>query len=329
MGNSKPVKVIGVGNPVVDLLARVDEAFVEAIPGEKGGMVLVSPEEMEDLLGKLDTPVERVPGGSAANTVFAMARLGADTAMLGKIRKDENGEFYQQAFREVGGDCSRFKFTDETPTARCLSLITPDSQRTMRTDLGAASLLKAEEVGEQDFNTYQHAHIEGYLFFNSPALFEKALHCAKAAGCTVSVDLGSFEVVKAMGEDGTRLLKDYVDFIFANEEEAAEFCGSQDPQKALKEFASLCEVSAVKLGAEGSLLCCEGDECRVEAERVDRPIDTTGAGDLWAAGFLYSYLSGAPLQQCGRLGAALGAEVVQYIGPKIPSESWKKIYELI
>ncbi len=330
MVNSKSIRVIGVGNPIVDLLARVDESFVESIPGEKGGMGLVSPHEMEGLLGKLGSAeIEKVPGGSAANTVFAMARLGAEAAMIGKIRRDEAGEFYQQTFRELGGDTSRFKFTDETPTARCLSLVTPDSQRTMRTDLGAAALLEPGEIEKQDFESYQHAHLEGYLFFNSPELFEKALHCARSAGCTVSVDLGSFEVVKAMGQDATRLLRDYVDFVFANEEEAEQFCGDGDPQNALRRFAEVCDNVAVKLGAEGSLLSCGGRQCRVDAQTVDNVLDTTGAGDLWAAGFLYGYLRGSSLEECGHLGAALGAEVVQCIGPKLPPDSWDKIGNML
>lgn len=329
MANNEPVRVIGVGNPIVDLLARVDESFIDSIAGEKGGMVLVSPEEMEELLAKLDTEIEKVPGGSAANTIFAMARMGAQSAMLGKIRDDEEGKLYQQVFREMGGDCSRFKFTDKTPTARCLSLITPDSERTMRTDLGAAALLSADEISREDFEGYQHAHIEGYLYFNDQELFEKVLRCAKDVGCSVSLDLGSFEVVKAMGEDLPRLLKNYVDFVFANEEEAEAFCGSKDPKSALKEFSNLCDTVAVKLGADGSLLCCGQEECQVEAESVANVLDTTGAGDLWAAGFLYAYLSGAPLDKCGRIGAKLGAEVVQYIGPKMPAEAWNRIYEVL
>ncbi len=321
---SPATKVIGVGSPIMDLLAQVPDALVEAIPGAKGGMELVGPGDMAALVGRLDTPPDQAPGGSAANTIFALARMGLPAAFLGKLGEDAMGRRYRSAFAAVGGDCGRFKSTDASPTARCLSLITPDSERTLRTDLGAAALLDPDEVSTADFSGCSHAHVEGYLLFN-PALAESVLTAAKSAGCTVSLDLGSFEVVRAAGAGLAGLLERYVDAVFANEDEAAAFLGRDDPEAALEALGDLCRVAAVKVGPAGAYLKESGETCFVEALRVDRVVDSTAAGDFWAAGFLYGHLHGYALPACGRLGARLGGEVVQEVGAHLGAAAWERV----
>jgi sugar/nucleoside kinase (ribokinase family) len=317
-------KVIGAGSPVVDFLAQVSEEFVAHIEGEKGGMELISAEVMETLIAELDAPPVRAPGGSAGNTIFALARMGIVSAFLGMLGDDGDGTYYRQRLESAGGDASRFKTTADAPTARCLSLITPDSERTMRTDLGAAMHLMPEHLTPEDFEGFSLLHAEGYLLFN-PDLATAVLKNAKAAGCKISLDLGSFEVVRAAETVLHQLLEDYVDLVFANEDEAEAFCGHADPEKALREFGARCEVAAVKLGADGALLLRDGESCHAPIIPVDTVIDTTGAGDCWAAGFLYGWLTDQPLPVCGELGALLGGEVVRCIGASPEPASWERI----
>ncbi|MEM8550369.1 MAG: adenosine kinase [Verrucomicrobiota bacterium] len=315
--------LIGVGSPIVDSLAQVSEAFIEKIPGDKGGMELVDAQMIGELMAQVDTPMTEAPGGSAGNTAVAVARLGLPTTFLGKIGSDAGGEFYKDRFVELGGDSTRFKVAD-VPNGRCLSLVTPDSERTMRTDLGAAMTLVPEEISAEDFSTCRHAHIEGYMLFNRDLMF-KVLNSAKAAGCTVSLDLASFEVVGATADILTDILREYVDVVFANEEEAAALLKDMTPEERVAEMATLCEVAVVKLGKDGSLIQQGAELARIAPRLINKPVDTTGAGDLWAAGFLYGWLRGRSLTECGRNGSILGAEIVQVMGAAIPAERWPEL----
>ena len=194
----------------------------------------------------------------------------------------------------------------------------------MRTDLGAALLLDPETISPDDFAGCAHAHVEGYLLFNRP-LTEAVLEAARRAGCTISLDLGSFEVVRAAAEVLPALLDEYVDAVFANEDEAREYIGEDNPERALAVLGERCGTVAVKLGARGALLRRADETARVDAVRADQVIDTTGAGDCWAAGFLYGWLHGWPLDACGRLGSVLGAETVRHLGALPPEPSWDSI----
>lgn len=322
----KVYELIGVGSPIVDSLAQVDEAFVASIQGEKGGMELVDAGTLAALMARLDHLAEAA-GGSAGNTAVAVARLGLPTTFLGKIGNDVGGEFYKDRFEAVGGDGSRFK-VGTVPNGRCLSLITPDTERTMRTDLGAAMTLTPEEITVEDFAGCRHAHIEGYILFNRELMY-KVLDSAKAAGCTISLDLASFEVVNATEDIIEDILQKYVDVVFANEEEGSALSGlGEDHEGTARKLGSLCQIAALKLGKDGSLIASGGELTRVEPLRVDA-IDTTGAGDLWAGGFLYGWLRGKPLGECGQLGSLLGAEVVQVIGATIHDARWAEIRQSV
>ncbi len=321
----KKYKIIGVGSPIVDSLARVSDAFLEQVEGAKGGMELVDAATMGQLIAKVEGDVVEAAGGSAGNTIFTLSRLGIPATFLGKIGNDAGAEFYKSRFTELGGDASRFKDGD-VPNGRCLSLVTPDSERTMRTDLGAAMTLTPDEVTEADFQDCQHAHIEGYLLFNRD-LMQKVLDSAKRAGCTISIDLASFEVVNATRDILPDILRNYVDIVFANEEEASAFSETKGNDYAgmAAELGKLCDLAVVKVGKEGSFISRGGEVIAVDPIRVSDVVDTTGAGDLWAAGFLYGWLTGRDLAVCGRFGSLLGAEVVQVMGASIPDERWKAI----
>lgn len=319
---SNPFKLIGVGSPVVDALASVDDHFItDHVPGAKGGMELVDAATMGALLAQVPGELTEAPGGSAGNTAVGVSRLGLPVTFLGKLGNDAGADFYRDSFARVGGDVSRFKH-GAVPNARCLSLVTPDSERTMRTDLGAAMTLTPDEVSPEDFVGADHAHIEGYLLFNRDLLY-RVLECAKHAGCTVSLDLASFEVVGAAKDILPDILRESIDIVFANEEEANALTGLGENYHAMAaQLAQLCDVAVVKLGKNGSLVQQGNALHRVAPLLVERAVDTTGAGDLWAAGFLYGWLSGRDLPTCGRYGSLLGAEVVQVMGAAIPEGRW-------
>lgn len=324
MISSRPFACIGVGAPIMDSLARVSESFVAALGGSKGGMEYFDAARMESVLQELAGQVTEVPGGSAANTTQALAQLGLPVTFLGKIGNDSTSGFYLENFRQSGGNTSKFK-KGELPNARCLSLVTPDSERTMRTHLGAAITLSATEISKADFEDCRHAHLEGYLLFN-PELAVHILECARQAGCSISLDLASFEVVHAAKDSLKELLKKYVDIVFSNEDEAKAFTGKEDNYPAMAlELGNYCELAVVKIGKEGSHIAHKGTLVDIRPVTIEKALDTTGAGDAWAAGFLYGWLTGRSLSESGQLGSRLGAEVVQVLGPRIPSGRWAPI----
>lgn len=319
---NKQFELIGVGSPIVDSLAQVSEAFVASVEGDKGGMELVDAPKLAELMARLDH-LEEAPGGSAGNTAVGVARMGLPTTFLGKVGNDVGGEFYRDRFVKLGGDGSRFKIGN-VPNGRCLSMITPDSERTMRTDLGAAMTLSPDEISTKDFEGCRHAHIEGYILFNRDLMY-KVLDCAKSAGTTISLDLASFEVVNATRDILPDILREYIDIVFANEEEGGALSGLTDKhEETAKMLGELCQIAALKLGPNGSLIMKDGEMTRIDPLRVNA-VDTTGAGDLWAAGFLYGWLKSAPLEHAGKLGSLFGAEVVQVIGAALPDARWNAI----
>ncbi len=324
MASNISFDLIGVGSPIMDLLARVsDEFLAHNVAGEKGGMVLVDSDEMQRLVKLLAGEPAYATGGSAANATFNATRLGLRTTFLGKLGHDELAGVYRHRFNAAGVDCSRFKVGSE-PNARCLALVTPDAQRTLRTNLGAAMTLSPAEIGTADFEGCRHAHIEGYLVFNQ-ALAEAVLSSARAAGCTTSVDLSSFEVVKASRSWLFSQFRKGIDVVFANEDEIRalfEDHVSDFPTLARK-LADHGVLAAVKVGKEGAWIARGSDLHRVEPVSVANVIDTNGAGDAWAAGFLYGYLRSWNLPACGALASLLGAETVMHMGPIIPQTQWE------
>ena len=318
--NSK-LTTIGVGSPIIDIIAQVEESFIEQIGAEKGGMVLVDEDAFKELLTKIAGQPIKTPGGSAGNTVFTLARMGNNTRFLGKTGNCPEGDFYRNHFNSLGGNLSSFKI-GSVINGQCLSLVTPDGERTLRTHLGAAMSLAPEEISVADFDNCDHAHIEGYLLFNKELMLH-VLQCAKEANCTMSLDLASFEVVQASGHLLEEILSNYVDIVFANEAEAAAFTGLKDAYAEMaKKLAEYCDVAAVKIGPEGAHIANKDEVIKVEAMPVSNVVDTTGAGDLWAAGFLHGWTRNHSLAQSAKVGAILGAAVVQIQGSMLPEDIW-------
>ena len=325
---SPSFELIGIGNPIMDLLAHVDDAFLHAhVAGAKGGMVLVDDQDIAALVAKLSTQLAVTPGGSAANAVLGATKLGLRTTFLGKIGGDVTASDYRTNFTAAGGDGSRFKHA-ALPNGRCLSLVTPDGQRTMRTHLGAAMTLSPDEITAADFAGAKHAHIEGYLLFN-PALADKVARTARAAGCTLSLELSSFEVVNVARDWILAQLKEGVDIVFANEDEArALFQQDATDDAYARQLAGFGGIAAVKIGKDGAWVAQGSALHRIAPVKAARVVDTTGAGDAWAGGFLYGHLRGMSLAGAGALGSALGAECVQHLGPAIPEMHWPRLRAL-
>jgi len=320
--------LIGVGSPIMDLLARVPEEFLATVAGEKGGMVLVDTPEMEALVSRLPEPPTEIPGGSAANTAQFAARLGLRTTFLGKLGNDEIATAYRGHFAEAGIEGTHFKAGD-LANARCLSLITPDSQRTMRTNLAAAMTLRPDEISSADFAGCRHAHMEGYLFFN-PALATAVVDSVRAAGTRLSVDLASFEVVRVARDWIFGQLRKGIDVVFANEDEVRALFETEEPYDALaRRLASFGGTACVKLGKDGAWIAHGEELHRIPPILVEDPVDTTGAGDAWAAGFLYGHLRAWPVAKAGALGSVLGAATVRHIGHALPAAEWERIRGLV
>ncbi|MDB6095302.1 MAG: ydjH [Verrucomicrobia bacterium] len=317
--------LIGVGSPIMDLLAHVDDAFLSAhVAGAKGGMVLVDDADIAALVQKVSGNIALQTGGSAANAILGAAHLGLRTSFLGKIGGDHTGQQYYDDFVSAGCDGSRFKRAN-LPNGRCFSLVTPDGQRTLRTHLGAAMTLAPEEVTKADFLGARHAHIEGYLMFN-PALANQVVKTARDAGCTLSIDLASFEVVNAARDWIFAQLREGVDIVFANEDEAGALFQRRDAfENFARELAAFGGVAAVKLGKDGAWVARGKELHRIKPVHAERVVDTTGAGDSWAAGFLYGHLRGANLATAGAMGSILGAETVQHLGAAIPDAHWPRM----
>lgn len=317
-------RVLGVGSPLVDLLARVPDSYLEFAGGAKGGMEMVDSVRQRELVDRLPVVPDRAPGGSAANTVFGLARLGHRGALLGKLGADETAGFYRAGMRAAGLDESCLIVGAGQTTGICLSLVTPDTERTMRSDLGASATLAAAEVESVDFTGFDLVLIEGYLLFLPGEVFETVLRKARAAGCEVAFDLASFEVVRIFRDRILEALAQSVDIVFANADESVALWGEIPETAQLEKFAELCPVAALKLGRRGALVAI-GDERAEVAAHVVEALDTTAAGDLWAAGFLHGYLCGESSAVCGDYGARTAAEVVQVMGTGISDAVWKKL----
>jgi sugar/nucleoside kinase (ribokinase family) len=332
MSSTPTFDLLGIGSPIMDLTAHVPEAFLAQVRGDKGGMVLVDAPEMAALVARLPAAPELENGGSAANVTRAAARLGLRTSFLGKLGTDETAAAYRAQAAAVGIDLSRYKAGPGLPNARCLALITPDAARTMRTDLGAAMTLSPTELAPNDFAGVRHAHIEGYLVFNQ-ALADAVLAGARASGATVSLDFASFEVIGAtrpwllaqLRAGGLRI-------VFANEDEIRALypeSGDDYPALALRlasESPGL--IAVVKVGKDGAYIARDTELHRIAPVPADRVVDTNGAGDNFAGGFLYGYLHGWSLPACGRLAAAVGSECVRHSGPAIPPDRWPSLHAL-
>lgn len=315
-------KVLGIGNALVDILIKLEnEDLLKELSLTKGSMQLVDKDFKDLVFSKTKNLTKTLAsGGSAANTIHGLASLGVETAYIGKVGNDELGEFFMSDLKK--DHIKPLLKYSNTETGVASTLISPDSERTFGTYLGAAVEVGADDLETSLFAGYKFFHIEGYLVFNQ-ALVEAALKMAKAKNMKISLDLASFNVVEANRDFLKQITKEYVDIIFANEEEAKAFTG-KEPEEALKEIAAMCNIAVVKIGKHGSLIRQGNDTYTVGAIPA-KVVDTTGAGDLYAAGFIYGLTKGLSLAQCGHIGALLAGKVIEGIGAQIQDCDWEVI----
>lgn len=320
------MKIIGLGNALVDILISLpDDNFLKENNLPKGSMQLIDSAAAERLLKLTEEfPRAYASGGSAANTIHGLSRLGVDTAYFGKIGNDDHGEFFRSDMHIAGIEPRLLQGTGSTGTA--LTFITPDSERTFGTCLGAAVELFPHELSNKDFEGFGLLHIEGYLAFNQD-LTSHIVKYAKEAGLLVSLDLASYNVVEANLSFLQDLTESCVDILFANEEEARAFTG-KGPREALDIFAGLCDIAVVKVGSEGSMVSDGKSVFKADAVPA-RPVDTTGAGDLYASGFLFGLTVNEPLDTCAGIGSILAGKVIEGLGAKIPDNKWDEVYKSI
>ena len=315
-------KVLGMGNALVDVLVRInDDQLLDKFGLPKGSMQLVDIEKSQNLISELShINYEVASVGSAANTINGLANLGISCGYIGKIHDDKFGKIFTEDMTSKGIEADLMIGSQDTGIAT--TLISEDSQRTFATYLGAAVELTSDDLKEEFFKGYHFFHIEGYLVQNHE-LIESAVKLAKNCGLKVCIDLASYNVVEDNLDFLKKLVRDHVDIVFANEEESKSFT-DKDPEAALDEIANMCEIAVVKVGAKGSMVKTQTEQVFVEAITA-QPIDTTGAGDLYAAGFLYGLSTDLPLKKCAQLGSLLGGNVIEVIGPKMDEERWTNI----
>jgi sugar/nucleoside kinase (ribokinase family) len=318
--------IVGIGSALVDILTHEDEDFLAKTGAAKGGMILVAKEDIERILAISSGTPKVVPGGSACNTVVGIGKLGGKARFVGKCGKGDMGKLIENGLRRHHVDPALLR--SESPTGRVLSIITPDAQRSMFTYLGASAETRPEEISVKCFENAAIVHVEGYLLYN-PDLIQAALRAAKEAGAKISLDLASFTVVEKSKELLAQLVRNYVDILIANEDEAEAFCGCRDERLALEALSRSVEIAVLKVGARGSYISHAGSIMAVNPIGDGNALDTTGAGDLWAAGFFFGLVEGYPLEKCGQLGSACGYEVCQVIGANIPDDGWQRIKKLL
>lgn len=315
-------KILGMGNALTDILLQIEgDELLNTLNLPKGSMQLVDKAKLEEIYNHIELKNSvMAAGGSASNTINGLSKLGIETGFIGKICDDEIGKFFLHDTLRNG--VIPFLEYSSTPSGNCTVLVTPDGERTMCTFLGAATELNTVDVHSSTFSEFDIFHIEGYLVQNH-ALILKAIQMAKEAGLVVSVDLASYNVVEENLDFLKMIIRDYVDIVFANEEEARAFTG-KDPHEAVIHLSEHTEIAVVKVGKEGSLIRNKEVHHVVDSYLADC-VDTTGAGDLYATGFLYGLACGLPHEVCGKIGSYVASKVVEVIGAKMDESVWNDI----
>jgi sugar/nucleoside kinase (ribokinase family) len=309
--------VVGIGNALVDVIAPADESFLTDFDLVKGAMTLIETERAVELYAALDRAVE-MSGGSAANTVCGIASLGGRAAYIGKVSGDDLGEVFGHDMRAVGVTFRRPPGDHATPTGRCVIVVTPDAERTMNTYLGVSSLLCVDDLDEDVIAESSVLYMEGYLFDrdDAKAAFRHAAEIAHANGRMVSLTLSDSFCVDRHRDDFRSLVQDRVDLLFGNHDELLSLYRLDSFDDAVNALRDECEFAAITVGADGCVVVTPDELVRVPSVPVERVIDTTGAGDLFAAGFLHGLTSGRDLATCGRYGSIAAAEVISHVGPR-------------
>lgn len=316
-------KIIGMGNALVDVLVRIDDdSLLEKLHLPKGSMQLIQEDTLSEIRKYTSgMKIHRSTGGSAGNTVCALAALGANPGFIGKVGQDETGAFFGDTLRQRG--VNALLATCNLPSGIASTFISTDGERTFGTYLGAAATLRAEDLSRKMFAGYNYLYIEGYLLQDHDLML-RAVQLAKEEGLQVCLDMASYNVVEAERDFFDQLIVKYVDIVFANESEALAYTGKA-PHEALEEIASKCSIAVVKTGKEGSLVKKGTEVIQLLSCPIDNVLDTTGAGDFYAAGFMYGLTCGYSLEKCVQISTILATAVIQEVGTTLPAKKWDEI----
>lgn len=319
-------KVLGMGNALVDILVRIpNDNILQQFGMPRGSMQLVDTQRSAEIYNAIQSmQPQKVAGGSASNTINGLANLGVATGMIGKIGRDELGQFFLTDLENSG--ITSHLFTSDSATGNCIALISPDSERTFATCLGAAIEMLVSDIQPSLFEGYTHFYVEGYLVQNYE-LIETALKIAHEKGLMTCIDLASYNVVEDNLDFLKKIIKKYVDVVFANEEEATAFTGKEDLE-ALNEIGELADIVIMKQGCKGSIIKYFDDIERVGIIRANG-IDTTGAGDMFAAGFIYGMINGLTPNKCAQAGAILAGNVIEVVGTKMDTQRWNRVRQAL
>lgn len=313
--------VTAIGNSLVDVLAQATEEFV-ALQSKKYGMVkgamrLVDEYEAVEIYASMG-PAMETSGGSAANTMAGFASFGGRGAYIGKVAQDQLGEVFRHDIQSIGVSYETTPLVVGAPTGRCLILITPDAERTMNTFLGASSELSEIDIDDSLISRSKVTYLEGYLFDREAAkkAFRKAGALAQESGKKVALTLSDPFCVERHRGDFRDLVDSYINILFANEDEIKSLYQVDTFEEAVSHVKNKCEVAALTRGDKGSVIVSGDQVIEIDAQAVDMIKDTTGAGDQYAAGFLYGFTRNMGLEKCGQLGSMAASEVISHVGPR-------------
>ncbi len=309
--------VVGIGNALVDVIAHAPDAFLIEHGLTKGWMDLIDTDRAVDLYQALGSAVE-MSGGSAANTMCGVASFGGSAAYIGKVNADDLGRVFGHDMLAVGVQFRAGAYDNDVPTGRCIIVVTPDAERTMNTYLGASSLLAVSDVDDAAVAEGRVLYMEGYLYDRPEAkqAFRHAARIAHESGRMVSLTLSDSFCVDRHRDDFLSLVDDEVDLLFGNESELMALYQTDTFEASIAALRDHCPLAAITIGAKGSIVVTGDELIEVPPVAVRRVVDTTGAGDLYASGFLHGLTSGAPLATAGHLGSIAAAEVISHVGPR-------------
>ncbi|MEC7648406.1 MAG: adenosine kinase [Pseudomonadota bacterium] len=317
----------GIGNAMVDVLATVDDAFLEEQTLDKGAMTLFDMDRVKEIYAKMP-PAQEVSGGSCGNTMAGFASLGGKGVFIGKVRDDQLGDVFRRDLQSIGVDFFTPATTEGPQTGSCLVLITPDAQRTMCTNLGAASNLTPKDIDKDIIQAAKVVYMEGYLFDPPDAqdAFVEAADLAHDAGQKVSITLSDPFCVDRHRHAFQMLVADHTDILFGNEEEIKSLYQVDDFDAALQQVRGHCEIACLTRSSKGSVILSGDDVHIIDPMPLDPVVDTTGAGDQFAAGFLYGYTQGMDLRKCGEIATLTATEVISHVGAR-PDVNLKELVE--
>lgn len=315
-------KVFGIGNPLIDVAVKVTDSDLNSLSLHKGIMDLINEERQKELISFIkDKPVIYNCGGSCPNTIIALSSMGVEATLAGMVGTDMLGDKYISRLEELGAG-NQLARTERMPTGTSIILLTEDGERTMNTFLGANRLYGSENVNTELLSSFDIFHFTGYMWDteNQKASVRKAIETMKAAGKMVTFDIADPFAVARYRSSFIELIKDSCDIVFANKEEARILASKYEASECCREIGKICRTAVVKNGKKGSYICHEGKVTVVPVSGLVSPVDTTGAGDVYAAGFLYGLCNNLPLEKCGRIASYLAGEIISQIGAQFSKE---------